>query len=117
MNSNFITPNRSSALRQIIFQRAGIQRGGHNGDEQVRAKRFLNVQRSGQGDVAVKVPFVKFVEDDGLNAAQGRVLDQLPEQDALGLELDAGGVAHAIFKSDLVADLAAEFHAEFVRDS
>ena len=59
--------------------------------------------------------FVKFVKDDGLNAAQRRIPDQLPEQDALGFELDACGIAHAVFETDLVTDLAPQFHAKLVR--
>ena len=63
------------------------------------------------------MPLVKFIKNHGLYPAQRRVLDQLPEQDALGLELDARGVAHAVFEPDLVTDLAAELHAEFARNT
>ena len=61
--------------------------------------------------------FMKFVKDDRLNATQGRVLNQLPQQNPFGLKLDARGVADAVFKTDLITDFAAQLDAEFLRDA
>ena len=51
------------------------------------------------------------------DAGQRLVLDQLPEQNAFRLELDARGPARDILEADLIADFAAQFHAEFLRDA
>ena len=49
---------------------------------------FLDVERSGQSDVAVKMAFVKLIENERLNTSQRGVLDQLAQEQSLGLELD-----------------------------
>jgi hypothetical protein len=67
---------------------------------------LLYVQGPGERDVAIEVPLVKFVEDDGLNAPEFRIGNQLPEQNAFGLEFDARGRAREILKPHLIAHFA-----------
>ena len=57
---------------------------------------------------------MKFVEENGGNAAQCRVVNHLPQQHAFGDETDFGAGGGAVLEADLVADLLAQFHAEFV---
>ena len=106
-----------SYLAQIILQLACIQRRRHDNDEQVGAMLLLNVQRAGEGDVAIEMSFVKFIEDDGRDAREFIVLNQLPEQNAFGFKFDFGGGADAILEAHLIADLAAKLHVEFLRDA
>ena len=76
---------------------------------------LLNLERAGQRNVAVKMAFVKLVEDDRRHARQRLVLDQLPKQNAFGLELDARSPAREILEPNLIAHFAPEFHAQFLR--
>ncbi len=78
---------------------------------------LLNIQRAGEGDVAVAMSFVKLIEDDGGNPLERRVSDELTEQNAFGLEFDFGGGTDAILEAHLVADLAPQLHVEFLRDA
>lgn len=78
---------------------------------------LLNIQRAGEGDVAVEMALVKFIEDDGGNPLERRISDELAEQNAFRLEFDFGGGADAILEAHLVADLAPQLHVEFLRDA
>ena len=51
-------------LRQIILQQLHIQRRGHDDEIQVGPVLLLQFERARQRDVAVKMPFMKFVEDE-----------------------------------------------------
>ena len=61
------------ARGEIILEQRRIQRGRHDDQLQIGARRLLDLQGAGQGDVTVKVALVEFVEDDGTDAAQVRV--------------------------------------------
>ena len=102
--------------RQVILERACIERRGHDADEQVWPLLFLDVERASQRDVAVEMALVEFVEQDGLNAAQGRILDQLSKQDPFGFKLDARGVARVVLEAHLVTHFLAHLDAEFACD-
>ena len=67
------------ARREIFFQHGGFECRGHHDNAQLRPPLFLEVERPGESDVAVEVPFVKLVKDQRLNAAERRILDQLPQ--------------------------------------
>ena len=84
---------------------------------QVGPVGLLQVQRAGQRDVAVEVALVELVEDERRDAAQLRVLDHLPQQDAFGDEADAGVGAGDVLEANLVADLAAELGLAFPGDA
>ena len=71
----------------------------------------------GEGDVAVEMALVKFIEKDRGDAAQVRILDQLPEQYSFGDEADAGALGGKVFEPDLVADFVAEAHVPLGRDA
>ena len=75
------------------------------------------MQRAGQGDVPVEMALVELIEDHGADAPQLGVERHLPEQDALGDEPDAGGLADAGLQPDLVADGGAEGRAHLLRDA
>ena len=102
---------------EVFFQQAGFQRGGHDDQLQVGTGRFLDAERAGEGDVAVEVAFVEFVEEDRADAAQRRVAEHLAQEDALGDVLDAGACAGDVVQADAVADLRAERDATLPRDA
>ena len=74
------------ARREIILQRAGIERRRHHDDFQVGPVRLLNLQRTRERDVAVEMALVKLVEHDRRDAAQRRIERHLPQQDPLRYE-------------------------------
>ena len=93
---------------EIFLEQAGIERRGHDGEFQVGARGGLELEGASEGDVAVKMALVKFVEEDRGDAAQLRILDQLAEQNAFGDEADAGALGGEVFETDLVTDFVAE---------
>ena len=110
-------PIAGCCLGKIVLQLACIQGRGHDDDDQVGAMLFLDVQRTRQRDVAVEMAFVKFIEDDGRDTRELVVLNELPQQDAFGLEFDFGGHADAILESYLITNLMPELHVKFLRDT
>ena len=98
-------------------QRSGVQRRRHYENLKVGAVGFLQIQGPGQRDVAVKVAFVKLVEDERGNAAQLRVLKHLPQQHAFGNETDARVGAGDVLEANLVADFAAKLGLAFPGDT
>ena len=104
-------------LGKIFFQLTSIQRRGHDDEIQIGAMLLLQIERAGQCDVAVKMAFVKFVEDQDGNAAQLRIVNHLPQQDAFSLKPDFRLRRCDIFEADLVADFVAKLDAEFLRNA
>ena len=78
---------------------------------------MLQTQRLGQRDVAVDVPLVKFVKENGGDAGEVRLGEHLAQQNAFGLELNARGGATDGFKANLVADFATKLHATLFSDA
>jgi hypothetical protein len=102
---------------EIRLEQARVQRGGHHDEQQIGPRGLLQVQGLGEGDVAVDVALVEFVEEDGGDAGQVGLRKHLAQEDAFGLEVDAGVGAADGFEADLVADFAAEVHAAFLGDA
>ena len=98
--------NEQFARRHVALQDVAIERRGHDDNEQIRARGFLDFKRARQGDVAVEMAFMKLVEADGRDAAQSRVGEHLAQQDALSHVADSRGLGHDAIQADLVADLA-----------
>ena len=105
------------ARLEIGLQQADVERGRHHDQQQIRPRRFLELEGLGEGDVAVDVALVEFVEQDRGNAGQTGLREHLAQEDAFGLELDAGGGAADGLEADLVADFAAEGDAAFLGDA
>src|SRR6476620_543967 len=103
--------------RQIFFQRARIQRRGHDSEFQIGTGAGLKRQGARKGDVAVEMALMEFVEENRGNAAELGILDQLAEQNSFGDETDAGARRGNIFEPDLVADFIAEPVSAFARDA
>ena len=76
---------------------------------------LLQVERAGQRDVAVKMAFVKLVEDQDGNPAQFRIVNHLPEQHTFRHKPDFRLRRCDIFEADLVADFVAKLDIEFLR--
>ena len=84
------------------------QRRGHDHHLQIRPHGLLDLPDHAQGQIAVQVPLVEFVEDDDPHFLQEWIVVQPAEQDALGDDRDPSPVADPILEPHLVADLAAQ---------
>lgn len=102
-----------AARLEVIFEASGVERGGHDENLEVGALLFLQIESAGEGDVAVEVAFVEFVEDERGNAGEFWVLHDLAEENAFGDETDASLRTGHVFKADLVANFTAEFRIAF----
>src|SRR5690606_1212093 len=67
-------------------------------------------------EVDVEAAFVRFVDDEGVVAAQLLVVGEFGQQDAVGHQLDPGLLADLVGEADLVADEAAEWGGQFGGD-
>ena len=72
----------------------------------------VDLPDAGQGEVALEMALVKFVEDEGADAGQRGVFLHLAQQDALGDVEDAGVARGDIFEPVLETDFAAQFYAD-----
>jgi hypothetical protein len=102
--------------RQIFLEEARIQGCGHHGEFEVGARGRLELKRAGQGNVAIKMALVKFVEKNRGDAPQLRILDQLAQENSFGDKANARVSGSNIFESNLVADFIAEPAVSFGRD-
>src|ERR1051326_6727810 len=60
--------------------------------------------------------FVEFVENEGRNASQSGVLDDLAQEHAFGNEAEAGLRAADIFEPDLITHFATQFDVALPSD-
>ena len=77
----------------------------------------LQAAQQGKGQVGIQMTLVKLVQNDAADAAQGRIAQQAPEQNAFGDEAQAGVGAVAALEADLVADRFAHSLAKLVGDA
>jgi hypothetical protein len=68
----------------------------------------------GQGDVAVEVALVEFIEKQGTDALQGRISQHLPHKDSLGDKEKTGVGTRGVVKTDAVADLPSDTTSPFL---
>ena len=97
---------------QQACNRAGVERGAHGEQAQLRAQGGARVEAERQPEVRRQAAFVKFVEDDPADAVEGRVVLQKARQDAFGDDFDARVApdlrVHAHAVADGLAGLLAE---------
>ena len=81
---------RSRTGGEIFFEKARIQGRRHDSEFQIGARRRLELEGAGQGDVAIEMALVEFIEKNRGNAAQLRILNELTQKNSLRDETDAG---------------------------
>ena len=95
--------------------RPGLERRRHDDDAEI-VTRAPGLSGEGDGEIRMYAALVKFVEDDGREIRQQRIVLQARGQDAFGHDEQPRVGAEAAFEADLPADLAAERPALLVRD-
>ena len=95
----------------------GLERGGHDHQDQIRADGLLHLAQQGDGQVAVQAAFMELVQQHRAHAGEERVVEQLAGEDAFGDDPQRRvGPKHAL-EPHLVSDLFAEGPAVFVGDA
>ena len=96
--------------------RLGVERGRHH--DRIRSSRTdsADLAKQGEGQVGVQAPLVELVEDDGADAFEERVGEELAGEDALGRDAQPGPRADPPLEADLVADLLAQRPAVLLGD-
>ena len=105
------------ARREILLQRAGVERGGHDDEPEFGPVLFLKIESAGEGDVAVEMSLVKLVEDDRADAAQRRIGEHLAKQHAFGHEADACPRRADAIEPNLITDFVPKPNAALLRDT
>ena len=88
---------------QVIGDDTGVEGCRHDDEPQIGPRTGAQTAAQAKGQVDSQVALVKFVEDDGADAGQLRVRQQLTQEQAFGEEEDTRGVADVAFVSCLVA--------------
>ena len=102
---------------EIVREQRRLQRGRHDDDLEIGPRGLLDLPRAGQGQIALEMAFVKFVEDEDADAGQRRVFLHLAQKNALGDVENAGVARGDVFEPVLEADFAAELDAALLRDA
>src|SRR5439155_7211027 len=103
--------------REIFFELVRFQGGRHDDELKVGPPRFLQLYRPGEGDVAVKMALVEFVEKDRRNAGQLGILEQLAQENPLRDITDTRFSRSHFFEANLESDFVTEPAAAFERDT
>jgi hypothetical protein len=106
--------SQDCARVEIGFEHAGVERGGHDEEDEVGPHGLLEFEGAGEGDVAVKMSLVELVEDESPDTGQCGLLDHLTQQNAFRDEPDPGLRARDVFEADLVSDAGAKAGAPFL---
>ena len=75
---------------EVLLEGFGVEGGGHHDELEIGAEFFLEGDSACEGDIAVEVSFVEFVEHDAADAFEEGVGEHHPEEDTFGDEPDAG---------------------------
>ena len=103
-------------LVEMLGKALGVDR--RRGDEQFEVgplgQQLLKVAEQ---EIDVQAALVRLVDDQSVVLAEPRIALRLGKQDAVGHQLDVGLRRRPVGEADLVADVAAEFAFQFLRDA
>ena len=85
-----------------------IECGGHDQNVQIFAQRLLEVKAESQCQVRMDAPFVEFIENDGVNTRQFRIVLNQPRENAFGQHLYSGFRRDFGIEARAVADKPSE---------
>ena len=100
--------------RRVSQERAharAVERRRHDEKAQVLAQGPLRVEREGETEIGVERALVELVEQNGRDAFERGIIEDLPGEHALGHDLDAGAFRHEAFKPHAQADRLADLFA------
>jgi hypothetical protein len=101
---------------EVLGKTLGIDRGGGDDHLQVRPLRQDPLEVA-EDEVDVEAAFVGLIDDDRVVFAEQLVALDLGQQDAVGHQLDLGGLAHLAGEADLEAHFLPDVDAEFGGDA
>ena len=102
--------------RAVEVPGEALQVDGGRGDDQLEigATRQQGLEKA-QQEVDVETALVGLVDDDGVVAFEKAVVLGLGQQDAVGHQLDQGGIGALILEPHLIADQFAQRRTQFLR--
>src|SRR5439155_7899029 len=86
----------------------GVECGGHDDQQKIRANAGADLAEKRDRQVGVDAALVEFVEDDGADAGEKRIVDELACEDSFGHDPQARAWAYPALKANVVADLVAD---------
>ncbi len=104
-------------ISEIACDGRGVERRRHHDQPQFRSSRGLKPAQERQREIALQMPLMKFIQDDGTHAVEMRIGQQAASQHALGQEPKPRARAAHVFESHLVAGGFAELLAQFAGDA
>jgi hypothetical protein len=107
--------SENGAVSKIVRDGRGVERGGHDEDAQLGACALKPLQE-GECEIGVEMAFVKFVEDNCVNALEGGIGEKAASEYALRNEAQARAGTDLFFEADLVTNGRADFFAELGSD-
>ena len=99
-------------LAQQARHAGAVQRRRHDEDAQIGPERRLDVERQRQAEIGIEGAFVEFVEEDGGDAGEFRVVQDHAGEKTFGHDEDAGVPAEAALHAHGVADGPADLLAD-----
>ena len=91
-------------LRELFAQGLEVQRRRHHQEAHLRGNQRAGLPQQGQGEVRLAAALVEFIEDHAGHPLQAGVGLQLPQEEAVGQDLDPSGRRHAAFQANPIAD-------------
>jgi hypothetical protein len=92
-----------------------VERRRHGENAQVLAQSALGVERKRQAQIGIERALVKFVEQDGGDPGQFRIVEHKPRKHTLGHDLDARPLRNFRAETDAQADRLADLLAKACR--
>ncbi len=89
-----------------------VERRRHDQQTQIVAQHRLTVARQRQTQIGVQTALVEFIEQDGADALQARVVENHPREDALGHDLDSGVRTDPALQTRAITDGSASLLAK-----
>ena len=89
---------------EVLCNGSGVQRGRHHNDAKIGTRGALQLFQQGQGEVALQVALVKFVEDHDACVPQRWIAKYAASQNAFGQEEHTCAGAADVFEADLISD-------------
>ena len=81
--------NHRRVAKELRHARA-VERRRHDQKPQILAQAKLRVTGERQSEIGIERTLMEFVEQDGGDAVEHRIVENEPGEDALGDDLDAG---------------------------
>ena len=106
-----------TGLGQLLLQRLQVERGRHHQQPQFGHQQRPGFPQQRQCQIGFAAPFVEFIEDHAGHALQRGIGLQLPQEQAIGEHLDAGGRRYAALQAHAIPHPLADWLPQLRRQT